>query len=409
MGRKIRWRTGSGEMNHQVIESPAPHILIDSHKELHGWWRGKRECTSERLLINPYNGCSINCFCCYAKALPGYFQLFRRRQVVTVCRDFHRVISRQLDGLSVASCGYLSPVTDPFQPINELYRLSEKIIEEFVGRNIPIEFVTKSNFGTQVVELLRRQKHSFGQISILTPREYLRRRLMTGGATTDQLFGNLKRLARAGIHPVCRIDPIIPYVTDSPVDLSKLVRRASDCGAAHVVASVMDIPRRVAGEIFGHLNSLGDGLAYRNKRLYRDTIDGALHADLGYRRAIFSRLREECDRAGVTFALCMEYRLENGRPVGLNAEFASSTNCEGIDVPIYIRSGDRFKPAADCQGACLTCRRPLCGIDDLAMGRPDVRRRDFYLRDYRRWSRQLASRALPLEDSEILAPTRERP
>jgi DNA repair photolyase len=408
MGRKIRWRTGPGLMTHQVIEAPTPHILIDSRKELHGWWRGKRECTAERLLVNPYNGCAIDCFCCYAKALPGYFQLFRQQKIVTVCRDFDQAVSRQLDGLSVVSCGYLSPVTDPFQPVEGRYRLSEKIVGEFVRRNIPIEFVTKSTFRPEVVKLLRRQKHSFGQVSILTPHESLRRRLMSRGATTDELFGNLKRLAEAGIHAVCRIDPIVPYVTDDEGDLSTIVRRAADCGAKHIVASVMDIPRRMTGEILGHLDGLSNGLASRLKKLYREIIDGSRHADLDYRRGVFSRLREECDRAGVTFALCMEYRLQDGRPVGLNAEFISSANCEGIDIPVYVRAGERFQPAADCDGACLTCQDPQCGVEDLAMGRPGVTKRDFTLTDYRRWSRALVSRTLSLEPREAGVPARER-
>ncbi|MBC7188792.1 hypothetical protein H5U35_01050, partial [Candidatus Aerophobetes bacterium] len=61
----------------KVIEKPYPHILLDTKKQLHGWWPGKRECTGERMLINPYNGCQINCFFCYAHAFPGNFQLFR--------------------------------------------------------------------------------------------------------------------------------------------------------------------------------------------------------------------------------------------------------------------------------------------------------------------------------------------
>jgi DNA repair photolyase len=389
MGRTIHWRTGTGLRTHEVIEAPTPHILIDSRKELHGWWRGKRECTAERLLINPYNGCAINCFCCYARALPGYFQLFRQQGMVTVCRNFDQVVSRQLDGLSVASCGYLSPVTDPFQPLESRYRLAEKIIRQFVRRNIPVEFITKSCIPDGIIDLIKQQRHSFGQVSILTPREDVRRQLMAAGATTEQLFGNLKALADANIHAVCRIDPIIPLVNDDIDDLRSLIHRAADDGVGHIVASVMDVPRRIAAEIWAHLEIIRPGLSARVRALYNQTIDGTLHADLGYRLRIFSALRKECDRAGVTFALCMEYRLENGQPVGLNRQFASSTNCEGIDIPIYIRRGERFEPAADCSGACLSCTRPVCGIADLAMGRPEVTRRDFTLRDYRRWGREL--------------------
>jgi DNA repair photolyase len=396
MGRTIHWRTGSGLKAHDVIEAPTPHILIDSRKELHGWWRGKRECTAERLLINPYNGCTIDCFCCYAKALPGYFQLFRRQGVVTVCRDFDQVISRQLDGLSVASCGYLSPVTDPFQSLESQYRLSEKIIRQFVRRNIPVEFITKCRIPRGIIDLIGRQDHSFGQVSILTPHEDLRRRLMAGGATTEELFGNLKALTDAGIHAVCRIDPIIPLVTDALDDVRTLIHRAVEAGAGHIVASIMDVPHRMAGEIFAHLDTIRSGLSDRLKPLYRDVIDGCRHADVKYRQGIFSALREECDRAGATFALCMEYRLaEGGRPAGLNRQFSSSTNCEGIDIPMYIRRGDRFEPAADCTGACLTCRKPICGIADLAMGRQETTRRDFTLRDYRRWGRQLNAKWSP--------------
>jgi len=388
MGRTIQWRTGSGLRTYDVIEAPTPHILIDSRKELHGWWRGKRECTAERLLINPYNGCTVHCFCCYARALPGYFQLFRRQGVTTVCRDFDRVVGRQLDSLSVASCGYLSPVTDPFQPLETRYHLSERIIDQFVRRNIPVEFVTKCRIPEGIIDLIGRQRHSFGQISILTPREELRRRLMAGGATTEELFGNLKALADAGIHAVCRIDPIIPLVTDDLDDLDRLVRRAVDAGAGHIVASVMDVPRGMAGEIFAFYDAFRPGLSGPIRRLYSQVIDGARQADLEYRLRIFSRLGEICNRAGVTFALCMEYRLENGKPKGLNREFASSANCEGIDIPVYIRGAERFEPAADCTGACLFCDQPLCGIEELAMGRREATRRDFTLRDYRRWSRR---------------------
>jgi len=389
MGRTIDWRTGSGLRTHDVIEAPTPHILVDSRKKLHGWWRGKRECTAERLLINPYNGCAVHCFCCYARALPGYFQLFRRQGIATVCRDFDQVVAGQLDGLAVASCGYLSPVTDPFQPLESRYHLSGRIIERFVRRNIPVEFVTKCRIPEGIIDLIGRQRHSFGQVSILTPREDLRRRLMAGGAVTEELFGNLQMLADADIHAVCRIDPIIPLVTDDPGDLDRLIRRAADAGAGHIVASVMDVPRGMAGEIFAGLETIQPGWSTRGRSLYCEVIDGARHAHLEYRLRIFSRLREICDRAGVTFALCMEYRPgENGRPEGLNRRFASSVNCEGIDIPVYVRNGERFEPAADCTGACLTCREPLCGIEDLAMGRPQTTRRDFTLRDYRRWSRR---------------------
>ncbi len=370
--------------DHQVIPQPYPHILVESKKKLHGWWEGKRECTAERLLLNPYNGCSVNCFFCYAHALPGYFRLFRERGILTVCRDFDKEVAKQLDSLRVVSCGYLSPVTEPFQGIEAKYSLSLKIIREFVSRNIPIEFITKAPIPEGAIKLLTTQKHSFGQVSILTLDEGLRQSLMEEGATTDELFDNLRRLAKAGLHSVCRIDPIIPFLTDGKRELAALVQRAVDSGASHIVASILDIPLSMAREVWAKFSSLGIEKPLRE--LYRERIGNSLHARIDYRKRVFGELRQICDRLGVTFALCMEYELRDGRPIGLNRVFMSSTNCEGIDIPIYVRRDGLFQPAASCTGACLTCKNPICGIKELAMGREENLRKSFNLQDYRRWS-----------------------
>lgn len=372
---------------YQVIEEPYPHILIESKKELHGWYPGKRECSAERMLINPYNGCSNNCFCCYANALPGYFQLFRKKKIVTVAKDFDRVVARQLDSISVASCGYLSPVTEPFQKVNDVYKLSEKIINVFIDRNIPIEFITKSKVKDEVIDYLKSQRHSFCQFSFFTHKEELRQALMDDGATVDELFSQIEKFAKNGIFVVARVDPIIPYLTDSKESLKLIVKRAIDSGASHIVASCMDIPLKIYDDIINHLKPFSSGLVYDIKKLYKERFGNYLHAKIDYRKKIFDFLRNLCDKLNISFALCMEYELVDGKVVGLNSEFMSSKNCEGINIPIYVRKGNKFEPACDCNGACLYCKDAKCGIEDLAMGKSEATKKAFTLSDYRRWSK----------------------
>lgn len=376
----------------KVIKDPYPHILVSSKKQIHGWWRGKRECTGERMLLNPYNGCSVGCIFCYARALPGpYFKLFDREGIVTVFEDFDRVIARQIDSISVASCGYLSPVSDPFQEVNKRYMLSEKIVEVFVTRNIPIEFVTKCVVPDRVISMIAKQRHSFGQFSLSTIREELRSNLMSGGATVDQIFESMVKCATVGIPVVLRIDPVIPYLTDSEGEIRELIQRGIDSGAKHIVGSVMDVPIKIANEVFAKFKLFGVGFVYDLERLYKERIGNYLHASVDYRKRIFDRMRNLCDRLGATFALCMEYEVTGREVIGLNREFMSSRNCEGVDVPVYVRKGDRFEPSCDCDGACLRCLDARCGIEDLAMGK-GVGRKDFTLKDYRRWSKGLGVR-----------------
>ena len=374
----------------KIIKKPYPHILITTKKEIHGWYPGKRECTSERLLINPYNGCSVNCFYCYARALPGYFEIFNKKNIIFVCKDFDKTVSRQLDSLRVVSCGYLSPVTDPFQELENIYHLSEKIIEEFIKRNIPIEFITKCKIPERIIDLIKTQKHSFGQVSILTLNETLRKIFAPGGATTYELFNNLKILSKNNIFSVLRIDPIFPFITDKKEELFKLIERAIDCGVKHIVASILDIPIRIKGLVLNTIKRyFGLDIYYKYLSLYKEKI-GYLNANIDYRKNIFGFLREFCDKKKITFALCMEYEFKDGEIFGLNSEFMTSKNCEGIDIPIYVKENNVFKPIYNCLGNCLNCKKPLCGIEDLALASSKNTKKAFKLKDYKKWSEDLS-------------------
>ncbi len=382
--------------------------LVHSKKEIHGWWNGiephgNRECTSERLLINPYNGCSHDCFFCYAHAFPGYFDLFRKRGVITVFEDFDRVVAKQLDSIRVASCGYLSPVTDPFQPINERYQLTEKIMAAFVRRNIPVEVVTKGVISDKAMRLLAEQEHSFGQVSILTLDEDKRGRMMSGGASTEELIRNIERLSNRGIFAVCRIDPILPFITSQKEELEALVKAVVDAGASHVIASCLDIPKTMEHEIYEHIeHEFGKETRKKYEGLYVEEMSGRKHARIEYRRKLFKMVKEICDKKGVTMSLCMEFeqvRLQKGHESpskfkfrGLNREFMTSRNCEGIDIPIYVRREEIFSPVEGCDGNCLRCyhlgkrrgrekERNKCGIEDL--GKAGA----WKLKDYKRWSK----------------------
>lgn len=430
-GGTVRWEIAGRVRQFHVLAAPTPHIVVDSSKELHGWWPGKRECTSERMLINPYNGCEFACQFCYANWLDwGYFRLYRHKRIVTVFDKLDLKIARQLDSIDVATCGYLSPVTDPFQPVNGRYRLSEKIINVFVQRGIPIEIITKGLVPDEAIALLAQNPHSFLQVSIVTISDRLRRRISSGiGPSIDQLFDNIKRASRwptpdgHKLHTVCRIDPILPFITDSTAELRTLVQRAKDAGADHIVASCVDLPISAAKRLFALFYSLNQRPKVPYESLFCERIDGSLNARIDYRKELFSKLRELCVENELSFALCMEFErlpepvmvnTASGRPKpvfarGLNREFMTGcNNCEGIDIPVYVRdfsgaSGfyidvdnrrrPRFHPAVKCDGACLTCRRALCGIEDLAMGRSQESRKDFTLRDYRRWSKRLAQSA----------------
>ncbi|MEN3013129.1 MAG: hypothetical protein ABDH23_00730 [Endomicrobiia bacterium] len=383
------------------------YIYRNTKKELHGWYvvDNRKECTAERLLVNPYNGCSVGCFFCYARALPGNFEEYHKENKIFIFENFPEVVDKQLSELCVASCGYLSPVTDPFQEIEKKENISKKIIEIFLKYNIPVEFITKCEIPQQIIELIRPsfnedktscKKHCFGQVSIITIDENLRKILSPGGASVEVLFENLAKLAKNKIFAVCRIDPIFPFITDKKEHLKEIVIRAKDNGANHIIASVLDIPLKIYDFILGNIKKyFGTSVYYDYKNLYIEKI-GYLNAKLDYRLKVFDYLRNLCDKYNLSFALCMEYKVEKITKEileekvyyeGLNKMFMSSVNCEGINIPIYIRKpGERkFYPAADCNGACLNCKDAICGIKELAQAKTSPK--GLKLKDYKNFTK----------------------
>lgn len=391
---KIKFKIGPSEKEYEILKDPVPHILVDSKKELHGWSKGyepnhARECTAERLLVNPYNGCSNSCCFCYANAMGySYFNLYLQRKVITVFKDFDKIVAKQLDSISVGSCGYLSAATDPFQKVNEKYKLSEKIIKEFNKRNLPIEIITKSRISDEAIELLKQNKYNFAQVTILTPNENLRQKVIPYAADTKTLNENIDRLIAAGIPTVVRIDPIIPGRTDNLNDLELMIKKYADKGARHIIASVLDIPVNIKQKIS---KQLSEEKPYFEEEFFPEKIFNDLNKSTDYRRAIFYFMRAICEKSGITFATCMEFELTKetkaGRPVlkGMNEEFMTSRNCEGIDTPIHIKKDGRFEPVENCDGACLRCNaKPVpCSIPELQKAGK------WKLKDYRRWSKWL--------------------
>ncbi|MCX8204656.1 MAG: hypothetical protein N3H31_03305 [Candidatus Nezhaarchaeota archaeon] len=386
-----------GRRRFKVIESPYPHIVVPTRKEVvHGWLygyqdRGRRECSAERILLNPYNGCTVNCPMCYSRGFKGYFELWHRTGVVTVFEGFSAKCAQELDGLYVASCAYLSPITDPFQyPIENKYRLSELTAYVFLDRGLPVEFITKvgANVPARLLDRMAENPHSFAQFTILSVDEEVRRVFSPRGSRVEEQFKAVRRAADRGLYVVVRMDPLLPGITDDRRSVEEVVARAASEGARHIVFSVCDLGEPWAEGTVKVVEEHFPWALSTWRRVYR-WRRGAARADasIKYRREVFRRAREVCESLGVTMALCMEFEeLWRGGRLwfrGLNEDFMTSTCCEGKETPIYYRLSlrDAFKPLAGCNGSCLACAKglqsPTCGSPVLA------RAKALRLRDYR--------------------------
>lgn len=381
VSQEVQVRFGKAARKFKVVNNPIPHIVVPTVKEvIHGWFygywdMGRRECSSERILINPYNGCSVNCPECYARGYRGYFDLWNESGIITVFKDIDVKLSEELDQLYVASTAYLCPVTDPFQqPLEDLYHLSEKTAHVFLDRGLPVDFITKRGGSIPNRLLERMAEHEYGhclaQFSILSVDDELRKVFSPGGSSVEEQFRAVRRCADLGIYAIVRMDPIMPGITDSEGSIEQLVERAKIEGARHLIFSVCDLGDPWRDRLLRVIREHYPEAYLTWLKLFKERIGNSFSADINYRRSTFSLARKICEKYGVTMSLCMEFEVvREGRRVryrGLNECFMTSKVCEGMETPMYYRKSlkEGFRPFGKCNGDCLGCARgssrPVC-------------------------------------------------
>ncbi len=105
--------------------------------------------------INPYQGCSVNCLYCYIRG-SKYGENMAERLSAKV--NAPEILEKQLR-LRTKKNEYgfivLASATNPYMPIEEKYRLTEKLLHVILKYKFPVHIITKSPLILRDIELLK--------------------------------------------------------------------------------------------------------------------------------------------------------------------------------------------------------------------------------------------------------------
>ncbi len=163
-------------------------------------------------VINPYVGCPHGCAYCYAEYMIKHFWAHTEKWGefvdVKIRSTSHKPLS--LAGRTI----FISSVTDCYNPLEEKYGITRKILAQlrYSGANITI--LTKSALVTRDITLLQQIPSLTVGFSISTCSERIRQALEPGASSTGRRIDALKTLHQAGIRTWVNIAPVLPYLTD---------------------------------------------------------------------------------------------------------------------------------------------------------------------------------------------------
>lgn len=213
--------------------------------------------------INPYVGCEFGCSYCYARdthryaverhATAGHLDqasdeallemspvdAFERH--ILVKRNLADVLLRTLEPSRIGGAAIvIGTATDPYQPAERSFGITRsvlQVLQRFYGLHLGI--ITKSPLITRDLGLLRdlASHHRLRvHVSIATADGPLLRRLEPRTPMPHARIRALERLSGAGIDAGIMVAPVIPLITDTRDQLTRLFAAAKDAGARFVHA-----------------------------------------------------------------------------------------------------------------------------------------------------------------------------
>lgn len=171
-------------------------------------------------VINPYVGCPHGCRYCYACFMKRFTNHDEKWGSFVDMKQCDKPISRKkLQGKSV----FLSSVTDCYNPLEEKYGSTRKILEQLVSIDCMLIISTKSHLILRDLDLLKQCRHLKVSISVNTLNEQFRGD-MDRASSIRQRLETLEILHRNGIDTVLFMSPIFPGITD----YREIIEKTSD-------------------------------------------------------------------------------------------------------------------------------------------------------------------------------------
>jgi len=200
--------------------------------------------------INAYRGCEHGCIYCFARPTHAFHDLSPGLDFETML--FAKPEAAKLLRATLAQPKYrprpiaMGTNTDPYQPIEQRYRITRQILELCLECRHPVTITTKSARVTRDLDLLgelAKLNLTAVAVSVTTLDPKLSGKLEPRASAPAKRLAALGQLADAGVPTHCSVAPVIPAITDEFMEA--IVGRAAALG----VRSVGWIPVRLPYEV----------------------------------------------------------------------------------------------------------------------------------------------------------------
>jgi DNA repair photolyase len=234
------------------------------------------------LRLDSYAGCAFCCTFCFARFRGGnsFVDVVRAADSATLGRIFRYVFEvddagggmvRQFLRRRVPI--HFGGMSDPFQPAELRYRVTESFLQTLARYHYPTVLSTRSKMVAcePYISLLKELGNVVVQFSFCSSRDEVAAQFEPYSTSPSKLLGVMSFLAREGIAVTCRWQPYIPGVSEPGEEFAS---RMSSVGCRHVALEHLKIPMERSHPLWEKLTKSAGRDFYREYKSLNALRDG---------------------------------------------------------------------------------------------------------------------------------------
>lgn len=191
--------------------------------------------------LNPYVGCRFGCKYCFA----DFMKRFKNEKrpwgewvYVKINAPFvlEKEVKRKAPGVIS-----MSTVTDPYQPIEAVYRITRKCLEVLKDTPFFVSILTKSTLVLKDLDILSKMRNvEVGMSIAFQENNQFSRILERRIPRASKRFETLCELGRKGVRTWVFFNPVIPGLNDSDESIEWVIKNSLKAGAERIIVDLIN-------------------------------------------------------------------------------------------------------------------------------------------------------------------------
>jgi DNA repair photolyase len=242
--------------------------------------------------MNLYRGCSHRCIYCDSRS--ECYQIEHFDEEILVKANALALLSKELSPRRQKGRVGTGSMNDPYQAVERKYRLTRQALTIIAQRYFPVHIITKSDLVTRDTDILQdiQREGALVSFTLTTVDDELAGKLEPYAPPPSRRLQAMRQLSQAGIAVGVTMMPILPWIEDTPENVSAVIHQSMAHGAQYILPWMgMSLRTRQREYYYDRLEEHFPGLAQQYQQHFGYQYQAATpNAQALYE--LYNRLRE---------------------------------------------------------------------------------------------------------------------